>query len=116
MAQLYRLETAAGDVVADQVRVADNFFARFMGLMGKSALPQGHGLCIQRCNQIHMFFMRIPIDVAFVDGDGIILHVLHSIKPWRVSRMVLGSKAALELPAGTLKQKGLGKGDQLKLV
>ena len=112
----FRLETAGGVVVAERVAVAQGFGARFMGLMGRSGLPAGEGLCIQSCNSIHMFFMRFALDVAFVDGEGKVLFALHGIKPWRVSRIVFGSKAAIELPAGTLEEHGVAKGTVLTMV
>lgn len=112
----FRLETGEGIAVADRVAVAEGFTARFMGLMGRAGLPDGDGLCIQKCNSIHMFFMRFALDVAFVDGDGKVLFALHAIRPWRVSRLVFGSKAAIELPAGTLSRHGVVKGSVLRMV
>jgi uncharacterized membrane protein (UPF0127 family) len=111
-----RLETGDGAVVADRCAVADGFGGRFMGLMFRRQLPAGEGLCIQRCNSIHMFFMRFPLDVAFVDGEGRVLFALHGIRPWRVSRIVSGAKAAIELPAGTLRDKAVEKGTILRLA
>ena len=111
-----RLETADGTVVAEHCAVATTFLARFRGLMWRRELPVGEGLCIQKCGSIHMFFMRFALDVAFVDGDGRILHACHTIRPWRISRVVFGSKAALELPAGTLRKLGIDRGSVLKLV
>ena len=48
-----------------------------------------------------MFFMRFALDVVFIDGDGRVVRVLDSIRPWRASSLVRGAKAAIELPAGT---------------
>jgi uncharacterized protein len=115
-ATTFRLETDEGVVIAERCVVAQGFGARFIGLMGRRALAAGEALCIQRCNSIHMFFMRFPLDVAFVDGDGAVLFALHGIRPWRVSRIVFGAKAAVELPAGTLQDKSVRKGTVLKLI
>src|SRR5579864_9551703 len=65
-----RLVTADGRVVAEHVAVAGNAWQRFMGLMFRADLPPGHGLLLSPCNSSHMFFMRIPLDVAFLDRDG----------------------------------------------
>lgn len=111
-----RLVTADGTVIAERCAVADGFWPRFRGLMGREALPEGEALCLQDCNSIHMFFMRFAIDVAFVDREGRVLHLCHAIRPWRLSRMVFGAKAALELPAGTLGRLGISRGSVLKLV
>jgi uncharacterized membrane protein (UPF0127 family) len=112
----HRLETADGTVVADRCAVADGFFSRFKGLMGRRELPEGDGLCLQKCSSIHMFFMRIALDVAFVDGDGRVLKVYHGLRPWRVSSIVGGAKAAVELPEGTLKRLGVDRGTVLSLI
>jgi uncharacterized membrane protein (UPF0127 family) len=90
--------------------------ARTLGLMFRAELPEGDGLMIRPCNSIHMFFMRFPLDVAFLDRDGVVLHTVHGIRPWRVSRLVRRAKAAIELPAGTLAAAGVEKGTVLRLV
>lgn len=116
MKALFRLETEAGVVVADHVEVADSVLARFLGLMFRDHLPEGHGLALRPCNSIHMFFMRFPLDVVFVDGDGRVVRVLESIKPWRASTLVRGAKAAVELPAGTAARVGLAAGTVVRMV
>ena len=111
-----RLETDDGRVVAGHVEIAATAWRRFMGLMFRSELPEDHGLALAPCNSIHMFFMRIPLDVAFLDGDGRVLRAYHGIRPWRVSRIVRGAKAAIELPAGTLQAAAVDRGAVLRLV
>ncbi|HXA28379.1 MAG TPA: DUF192 domain-containing protein [Candidatus Angelobacter sp.] len=111
-----RLETVDGGVVAPHVEVAGTAWRRFMGLMFRSELPAGHGLALTPCSSIHMFFMRIPLDVAFLDREGRVLRVYHGIRPWRVSRVVRGARTAVELPAGTLREAGVEKGAVLRLA
>ncbi|HEY6378355.1 MAG TPA: DUF192 domain-containing protein [Candidatus Dormibacteraeota bacterium] len=113
---LRRLVTADGVVVAEHVETASTLWSRFWGLMGRRALPAGHGLAITPCSSIHMFFMRFPVDVAFVAGDGTVKRVYHGLRPWRVSRIVRGARTALELPAGTLAAAGVEAGATLQLV
>lgn len=98
--------------VAETVEVASNPWSRFWGLMGRRGLEPGHGLLIKPCSSIHMFFMRFPIDVVFLDRDNVAVKVVHSIKPWRMA-MGGGGKNALELPAGTAAAAGISDGDQL---
>ena len=114
--EIRRLETADGVVIAERVALARSSMARFVGLMGRRELPQGDGIAIHPCNSIHMFFMLISIDVAFVNGEGRVLHICHSIRPWRVSRIVFGARTAIELPAGTLGAKGVATGTILRLA
>jgi len=111
-----RLETAEGGEVAAHVEAADNFLRRGLGLMFRRELPAGHGLAITPCSSIHMFFMRFPLDVAFVDREGRVVRAYHGIRPWRVSRIVRGARTAYELPAGTLAAARVEKGTVLRLV
>ena len=116
MAQMYRLETDDGRVVAPHVAVAGSVWSRFLGLMFRASLPEGHGLALRPCNSIHMFFMRFPLDVLFVDGDGRVVRVLNGIRPWRASTIVRGAKAAIELPAGTAARAGVTVGTTVHMV
>ncbi|MBR3458884.1 MAG: DUF192 domain-containing protein, partial [Selenomonadaceae bacterium] len=36
-----------------QVELADSFLSRFLGLMGRSALPAGQGLLLVPCSSVH---------------------------------------------------------------
>jgi uncharacterized membrane protein (UPF0127 family) len=102
-------------VVATDVRMADHYFSRLMGLMGKPGLPAGHGLWITPCSDIHSCFMRFEFDAIFVDKQHKVLHLVERMKPWRVSKIVRGSKAVLELPAGAVAESGTQLGDLIEL-
>ena len=105
-------QTRGGDI-AELVEVASSPWSRFWGLMGRRELAPGHGLFIKPCSSIHMFFMRFPIDVVFLDRDNVVVKVVHGIKPWRLA-MGGGGKNALELPAGTAAVAGISVGDLLE--
>ena len=91
--------------------VADNFFSRFIGLMGKKSLPEGMGLMIMPCNSIHCFFMRFPIDALFLDEDNRVLRMYSELKAWRVTGIVKNARKVIELPAGTLARNDVRVGD-----
>lgn len=107
--------TTRSTLLADRAEAAETALARLKGLLGRAGLAEGEGLLIQPCNSIHMFFMRFAIDVAFLDGEGRVVKAVHSIRPWRATRVYLSAHAALELPAGTLRRTGTIEGDQLVL-
>jgi uncharacterized membrane protein (UPF0127 family) len=115
MQKSFRLATSGGTTVAGEMAVADNPWRRFMGLMGRRELPAGAGLYLRPCSSIHMFFMRFPIDVAFIDNDLRVVRVYHGLRPWRMSRVVRRAKAAIELPSGALALAGVNVGDVLTL-
>ena len=101
--------------VAADVQVADNYWKRLVGLMGKPGLPADAGLWIVPCNDIHSFFMRFEFDVIFVDKQNTVVHLVERMKPWRVSKFVKGGRAVLELPAGTIAASGTQLGDLIEL-
>ena len=75
-----------GTVLADDLEIADTLWSRFMGLMGRTALPAGRGLWLTG-NGIHMFFMRFPIDAVFLDRENRVLRVVAHLAP-ATARMV----------------------------
>lgn len=89
-----------------------SFGTRLKGLLGRKGLEEGEGVFIRPCNSIHSFFMKFRFDAAFVDGDGKVLHLIRSMKPWRISKIVVGAAGVVELPAGMLE--GTSVGDRLK--
>src|SRR4051794_9618408 len=109
-------------LIADKCFVAERFFSRLRGLIGKSGLESGHGILFPKCNNIHMWFMRFPIDVVFIrselgtDGNKIwkVSSVHENVKPWRLLPLMdwRGSET-LELPNGTIRQHTISTGDEL---
>ncbi len=103
-------------VIATEVRMADNYFSRLLGLMGKPGLPPSTGLWIVPCNDIHSCFMRFEFDAIFVDKQNTVLYLMERMKPWGFSKWVKGGRAVLELPAGTIAATGTQVGDQIELA
>ena len=60
--------------------------------MGRRELPPGAGLVLQPGGGIHMWFMRIPLDVVHVDKRDRVTHVLRGIQPWRFGPLFVGGK------------------------
>ena len=101
-----------GTIVAETVEVASDPWSRFWGLMGRRDLAAGRGILITPCSSIHMFFMRFPIDVVYLDPSRRVKRIVGSLKPWRIS-WCRGADAVLEAPAGWAGEAGLGEGAQV---
>jgi uncharacterized membrane protein (UPF0127 family) len=97
-----------GEVLAERAELANSYWTRFMGLMGRRELPPGGGLVLQPGGGIHMWFMRIPLDVVHVDKRDRVTHVLRGIKPWRFGPLFVGGKRAIELPVGAAATTQVG--------
>jgi uncharacterized membrane protein (UPF0127 family) len=88
-----------------RARVAEGFFARARGLIGRPPPAPGEGLLIPKCNAIHTFFMSYPIDAVFLDKEGRAVKTVRNIRPWRPfvwggfrARQVLETAAAPQCP------------------
>lgn len=103
-----------GAVVADRVDRCDTAATRAKGLLGRDSLGPGEGVWIVPCSMVHMFFMRFPIDVVFLDRELEVRRVTRALKPWRVSPWVLSAHSVLELGAGAAEGR-LAPGDVLEL-
>ena len=111
---LARVSTADGTVVCDRCELAEKPLPRMRGLLGRDGLEPGGGMFINPSPSVHMFFMRFPLDVVFLDRSLTVVKVVHELRPWRTAGARKAS-AALELPAGTAARVGLEAGDVLVL-
>jgi len=109
-------ERFSGTVVAEHVEIAETWWRRLRGLLGRSALAEGEALVLAPCSAIHTLGMRFPIDVVFLDADWSIRCLAASVKPWRIGPICPGAACAIELPAGTIARYRLERGQQFELV
>jgi len=100
-------------VLATRCRVASSLRDRAVGLLTTREVVAGEGLLIERSPSIHMFFMRYPIDVVFVDRAGRVTRTVSRLRPWRVVWWARGAQDCIELRAGALEGTGTAPGDQL---
>jgi len=107
------LENArSGAIVADNLLTAFDSASRRQGLLGRDSLPEGNALIIAPSNAVHTFFMRFPIDIAFVRRDGRVIKVRSAVGPRRLAAAIRGF-AVVELPAGALARSRTEPGDML---
>lgn len=103
-----RLFDATGNNVGSyKLEVMDTFWKRFMGLMGRPEMPIGDAALFRKCSSIHMFFMKIPLDVIWYgtplsNGRMPVLAVSRDVKPWQLSFGSKHTRGCLEVAAGTV--------------
>lgn len=108
-----------GRVIADRVDRADSFWKRFRGLMFRGKFSAGDALLFELSRPkrygIHMFFVRFPIDLLYLDSEFTVVELRPRLKPWRTYRPKVKARYLVELPAGAISRTGTKKGDKLKL-
>jgi uncharacterized protein len=116
MATTMRVRNLSRDAdLADRAAVADNFWRRLRGLLGRDGLQTGEGLVIQPCTSVHMIGMKFPLDVLHLDRSGTVLRALPDLRPGQFGPMVWRSHIAVELPVGTIAATGTVPGDHVAL-
>ena len=109
-------------VIADKCLVADRFFVRLRGLIGRRSLERTEGMWFPRCSSVHTWWMSMPIDVVFLRPSRTgrpdlweVSSVHPSVRPWRL--LPLGdrrSSVTLELAAGAAEEGSLLPGDEVQ--
>jgi uncharacterized membrane protein (UPF0127 family) len=104
--------------VATNVAIADSYFRRLVGLLGKTRrwARAGQGLWIVPSHGVHTIGMLFPIDLIFLDREKNVVHLEEHVRPFRISRVSLRSHSVLELPAHTVFRTGTCIGDQLEFL
>jgi uncharacterized membrane protein (UPF0127 family) len=104
-----------GDVVVENCLLAETALSRCRGLLGRSGLSSGEGMLLRPASSVHTAFMRFAIDVVFLNRADRVLKVADDLGPWRMAGC-RGARAALELPAGEARRRGLRPGVSLTQV
>jgi uncharacterized membrane protein (UPF0127 family) len=104
-----------GEVLVRNAAVANTFLKRIFGLIRKKALTPEEGLIFYHAPSIHMFFMKFPIDVVFLDKNMAIIKICRALKPWKLANC-FGSSVTIEIPAGKTSQIPTKEGDILEFI
>lgn len=100
-------------IISNNVKKADNFIKRLLGLLLKSSLGEDEGLLFEECNSIHSIGMRFHFDAVYLDKDNKVVCLKQNIKPNRILPIVFKAKKVLEFRAGFIKDKEIVIGDSL---
>ncbi len=103
---------ADGMVVARKVVEARSFAKRLAGWMGRREVDSDEALYLPDCRVVHTLFMRVPIDVVFLDRSGEVVEIRERLAPWRLASCVQASEV-VELAAGRSRAAGLRLGTRL---
>jgi uncharacterized protein len=117
-ASIRAINSTRGTTLCQQVEDGGGIAGQSRGLLGRDGLEHGHGLLFVRGRfepfmWMHMFFMRFAIDIVFLDRQGTVIRISHSLRPWRMSPVIFGASTAIELEAGAALRSDTRVGDSI---
>ncbi len=104
-----------GTLLASRVEIADSFFARLVGLLGRRSLAPGGGVLLIPCNSVHTIGMRFPVDIVLLSRSATIVGLQRSVAPYSIVWPNRGARSVLELPSETISASRSEKGDVLQI-
>jgi uncharacterized protein len=104
--------------VATEATIADSYFRRLVGLLGKTKrwAQLGRGLWIVPSRGVHTIGMMFPIDLIFLSKEKEVVDVEEHLRPFRISTVSLRATSVLELPAHTVFRTGTQVGDRMEIA
>ncbi len=85
---------------------------RRKGLLGRDGLEGA--MVIAPCRWVHTIGMRFPIDVAFLDADGLVIRTVQMPRH-RLGMPVVRARSVIEAEAGAFARWGVHVGDVIEL-
>ena len=116
MSELRATNFTRGYELGERIVPARTHWARLRGMLGRPEPERGEGLLLEPCRAVHMYWMRYPLDVAFLTADGEVVAMYHELQPSQTSDRHKDAAMALELRAGTLAASGTQIGDRIELM
>ncbi len=101
------------NIVAEKIIIADSFFKRLKGLIGRKSLGKSEALMLMNCKSIHTCFMNFPIDVVFLNMNYEVVQIKEGLQPWKMHGGVKKAYMVVELAEGTISYKNIAAGDIL---
>ncbi|MGK2878109.1 MAG: DUF192 domain-containing protein [Solirubrobacterales bacterium] len=84
---------------------------KLTGMLGRAELVPGAALRLTRCRSVHGIGMMRPLDVVFVDAQGVVTSV-RELTPWRVIGDRVAAQA-FELRHGEAERLAIRRGTKV---
>lgn len=98
--------------VLASAEVAETKATRSRGLLGRTGLDGA--FVLRPCRWVHTIGMKFPIDVAFLDADGMVVRISR-MRRHRMGLPVARARIVIEAEAGAFGRWGLHVGDVIEI-
>ncbi len=98
--------------VLASAEIAHERAERRRGLLGRDGLEGA--LVLRPCRWVHTLGMRFPLDIAYLDRDGVVVKTLHMHRH-RIGIPMWRARVVIEAEAGAFARWGLRVGDLVEI-
>lgn len=106
-----------GLAIAENIEFARTVVSQTLGLMFRRHIPPGYAMIFvlkkPSSVNVHMLFMRFPIDVIFLNNEKKIAG-LSRLNPWTGHKAMENVKYVIETHAGSVEKYNLSIGGQME--
>jgi len=103
------------NVIAEEAELAASKFRRALGLSNRGDFEDFDALILKPCDQIHSTGMTFTFDALFVNSGNRIIKTYENIRPNVVIPRVEDSAFVIELPAFSITDLNIEKGDIIQV-
>ena len=106
-----------GTAIAENIEFARTVVSQTLGMMFCRHIPPGYAMVFvlkkPSSVNVHMLFMRFPIDVIFLNDEKKIAG-LSRLNPWTGHKAMKNVKYVIETHAGAIEEYDLSTGGQME--
>lgn len=113
MRYLRVLNATRQSVLGTRIGVAETWWTRLRGFLGRPAPRPGEGLMLVPSKGVHMHGMRYALDVIVLDHAGGVVKTYVELQPGRRTPFHREAQYVIELPIGTIAATGTIPGDRV---
>jgi uncharacterized membrane protein (UPF0127 family) len=113
MRHLRIFNTTRHSVLGTRIGVAETWWSRLRGFLGRPEPRPGEGLMLVPCRGVHMHGMKYALDVIFIDQSGAVLRTYPGLQPGRRTPYHRDAEYVIEVPVGTIAATGTAPGDRV---
>lgn len=110
------INSRTGKYIATSVFLADSFWLRLRGLLGRAPLKPSEGLWLIPCQQVHMYGMHYSLSIWFISSTGRVCHIIDQLEPGKISPRVREAVSVIEFPAGWAEKTDTHVGDIVQKI
>lgn len=113
MRYLRILNATRQSVLGTRIGVAETWWTRLRGLLGRPEPQPGEGLMLVPSKGVHMHGMKYSLDVIVLDHAGSVVRTYSGLQPGRRTPYHREAQYIIELPVGTIAATGTIPGDRV---